>query len=114
MEALRIKRGNPFLSAVTITKPDGNPLNLTFTVVLFTVRSLNDKADDDGKALITQEMTDHYEPENGRTYISLSSIQTAIPEGTYVGDIRVIGIGLQQNSDPFLVEIEPIITTRLS
>ncbi len=83
-------------------------------MVLFTVRSLNDKADDDSGALITQEMKDHYEPENGKTYISLSSVQTAIPAGTYVGDIRVIGIGLQQNSDPFLVEIEPIITTRLS
>lgn len=114
MEALRIKRGTPFLAAITITKLDGTPQNLLGVVVLFTVRSLTDKANTDDGALITQEVTDHYEPQNGRTYIHLSDTQTAIPAGTYIGDVRAMGIGLQQNTDPFLVEIEPIITTRTS
>lgn len=112
MEALRIKRGNPFLASITLTGLDGQPLNLTGVTVLFTVRSLNDKADTDDAALIKQAITDHYEPGNGRTYLSLTSEQTLQPQGTYTGDIRAIGAELQQNTDPFLVEIEPIITTR--
>jgi len=114
MEALRIKRGTPFLAAITLKGPDRQPINLNRIVVLFTVRSLTDKANIDDNALITQEVTDHYEPQNGRTYISLSDTQTAIPAGTYVGDIRAKGLELQQNTDRFLVEIEPIITTRES
>ena len=114
MEALKIKRGNPFLASITLTGLDGQPVNLTGLTVLFTVRSLTDKALTDDAALIKQAITDHYEPGNGRTYLSLSNTQTAIPTGTYIGDIRAYGGEIQQNTDPFLVEIESIITTRTS
>lgn len=114
MEALRIKRGNPFLASITLTGLDGQPINLTDLTVFFTVRSLTDKALDDTAALIKQAIISHYEPGNGKTYLSLSAVQTAIPTGTYVGDIRAYGGEIQQNTDPFLVEIESIITTRIS
>lgn len=112
MEAMRIKRGNPYQASITLTGLDGQPVNLTGLTVLFTVRSLTDKALDDTAALIKQAITDHYDPGNGRTYLNLSAEQTAIPEGTYVGDIRAVGSELQQNTNPFLIEIEQIITTR--
>jgi len=113
MEALRIKRGNPFLASITLTGLDGQPLNLTEVTVLFTVRSLTDKALTDDAALIKQAITDHYEPGNGQTYLDLSSEQTTLPPGTYIGDVRVVGSELKANTDPFLVEIEPIVTTRI-
>lgn len=109
---MRIKRGNPYQASITLTGLDGQPLNLTDVTVLFTVRSLTDKALDDTAALIKQAITDHYDPGNGRTYLNLSAEQTAIQEGTYVGDIRAVGSELQQNTNPFLIEIEQIITTR--
>lgn len=112
MEAMRIKRGNPYQASITLTGLDGQPLNLTDVTVLFTVRSLTDKALNDDSALIKQAITNHYDPGNGKTYLILSAEQTAIPEGTYIGDIRTVGSELQQNTNVFLIEIEQIITTR--
>jgi len=112
MEAMRIKRGNPYKASITLTGLDGQPLNLTDVTVLFTVRSLTDKALNDDSALIKQAITNHYDPGNGKTYLILSAEQTAIPEGTYIGDIRTVGSELQQNTNVFLIEIEQIITTR--
>ena len=112
MEALRIKRGNPFQALMTLTGIDDQPMNLTEATVIFTVRSLTDHALTDAAALIRKVITTHHSPGTGQTYLDLTSAQTTMSAGTYIGDIRIVGSELKANTDPFLVEIEPVVTTR--
>lgn len=112
MNILRIQKGNPSSLIVTITDDNGNALNLTGRTVFFTVKRKNDYSDDDEDAVISKEVTEHTDPTNGKTAISLTATQTDVDRGIYKADIRVYGEGLQRNTEQFYVEIIEVITIR--
>ena len=112
MDILHIQKGNPSSLIVTITDDNGNALNLTGRTVFFTVKRKNDYSDDDEDAVISKEVTEHTDPTNGKTAISLTATQTDVDRGIYKADIRVYGEGLQRNTEQFYVEIIEVITIR--
>jgi hypothetical protein len=111
-DILRIQKGNPSSLIVTITDDNGNALNLTGRTVFFTVKRKNDYSDDDEDAVISKEVTEHTDPTNGKTAISLTATQTDVDRGIYKADIRVYGEGLQRNTTHFFIEIEETVTKR--
>lgn len=63
--------------------------DLTGATVFFTAKPTISNGADDSDAVISVEVTDHTDPENGTTVIPLSSTDTNVTPGTYYYDIQV-------------------------
>lgn len=112
MKTLTIQRGNPFSVLVTITQ--GNSVyDLTGKTVLFTVKDIDDFADNDDSAKIKTDITVHTSATEGKTTISLTDKQTLINVGEYKCDVRVYDLGVKLNSETGFCNIVEIVTKRI-
>lgn len=64
-------------------------MDLTDCTVFFTAKPTISNASDDSDAVIEKEVTDHTDPTNGTTVISLTPTDTNIAPGLYYYDIQV-------------------------
>jgi hypothetical protein len=111
---IEIQRKNPFSATITF-KEDGVAFNLTGVTVIFTVKLLNDKADNDDAAIIKKTIIDHSNPENGTTTLLLSADDTTVDLGRYKADFRLYQSGvLQKNTETFYIEFVDIVTKSTS
>ena len=100
---ITIKRANTYSSGpLTFYTVDAQGVRTPYTppvgaVFLFTVKRLNDDANDDSTAIITQDCT---------AGITLLESDTDKPEDTYRYDIKIIadGVRLNANSGTFVIE----------
>jgi len=85
---LEIIRGDTTDITVTITDENGSAVDITGATVYFTIKSKI--SDDDSNSLIQKEITNHTDPINGKTTISLSATETAeFPPDNYVWDLQI-------------------------
>jgi hypothetical protein len=84
---LEIIRRDDVIISVTITDHQNNAVNLTDSTVYFTVKQR--KTDADADALISVEVTNHTNPNQGQTEISLTGQQTNLTPRSYFYDIQV-------------------------
>lgn len=92
MSQLKIIKGNVENIAVTFNGADGNPIDLTNTIVFFTVKKWdlvkkNDPNDD--LAVIKKTVSAHTNPTAGETAIILDGTETDIEAGEYSYDLKV-------------------------
>lgn len=64
-------------------------IDLTGATVYFTAKPAYDDDVTDAAAVIAVEVTDHDDPENGHTIITLSNTDTNVTPGEYFYDIQV-------------------------
>jgi hypothetical protein len=118
MDTLHVQRGVPFDATIAITDDSVTPaiaIDLTGLIVFISIKTLQDDLDDDTGAVISSKISTHTDAVNGITEWSLTAIQTLIPLGRYKADVRVYTSSLVFiNSDTFYIEIEPIVTKRLT
>ena len=109
-----IQKGNPLSNPITFTfKSTGLPYNLTDRKVLFTLKKLDDTANNDDSALITKDIEVHTAPTLGKSTLELSCTDTDIPCGRYKADFRIYAEGcVQMNTNTFLVDVINIVTKR--
>jgi hypothetical protein len=112
---MRVQKGNPYICQVLFTDKTGQPYNLTGKTVFFTVKKINDFADNDDAALIKKDITTHADASGGITTISLTAVDTNMPMVEYKADLRVYEAGvIQANTLPFAFTVSDIVTKRIS
>ena len=83
-----IFRGDSREYLLTFTNGEGSAIPITGWKVYFTVKK--NYRDDDAVAVIKKDISDHYDPENGKTKISLLPVDTDdVVPGDYYYDIQV-------------------------
>ena len=115
-DRIEIQRGNPYIRTITITDADGNAYDLTDKTIFFTVKNIDDSADNDDDALITKDITEHTNDEGGISSLELTAEQTlAVPVGDYKYDLRIYEDGVTQiNSATGVCAVVDITTKRTS
>lgn len=83
---LFITQGDEKVYNLTFGSPAG-PIDLTGATVTFTAK----KRLEDKLPAIRKIVTDHAAPEEGKTTITLSPVDTSIGRGAYYYDIQVVG-----------------------
>jgi hypothetical protein len=113
MSAMNIKRGIPYSVVLTITINKA-AYPLTGLTVFFTVKKVNDNADNDLGALITKNITVHTDALGGITTLILTAADTLIPIGEYKADFKIYsGAGINLNTTTFPVKVIDIVTKRI-
>ena len=86
---------------LTITQGDEKAYNLTFStagvaqnITGATVKMTVRRTRNNGEALISKVVTEHTDPTEGKTTITLSPTDTAIDLGAYYYDIQISGGGI--------------------
>lgn len=116
---ITIHRGNPYTGNIQLLQADGTAYDLTGCTVLFTVKDIDDFSDTDSLAQITQDITVHYSPTEGKTTIELTPEQTKIDVGFYKWDIRIYKAEdsstelVQRNSYTASCEVVDIVSKRI-
>ena len=87
MTALTIFRGDTINIDLTIYDSDGSALDITGYTFFFTAKT--NKGDLDDGALIKEDVTNHTDPTNGKTRITLSKEDTAVSIGNHYYDIQM-------------------------
>lgn len=82
-----IFRGDSREYLLTFTNGGGSAIPITGWKLYFTVKK--NYRDDDSKSVIKKDISDHYDPENGKTKISLLPVDTDVVPGDYYYDIQV-------------------------
>jgi len=80
------KRGDTVTLQLTFTDANGDAIDITNYTVFFTLK--NNRSDEDADAVITKDITNHSDPTNGITTITLSAAETADLLGCYWYDIQ--------------------------
>lgn len=118
MTDLNIQKGNPYSKTITVTDKTVTPAiayDLTGKTVFFTLKRLDDNADNDDVALIKKNITSHTNPVGGITTLTLLVADTNQVPGRYKCDVRIYNAGgVQLNSSRFYANIEDIVTKRTS
>lgn len=86
MTDLDIYEGEDKIWTVTINDSAGDPIDITGYTFLFTVK--NKLSDSDGNALIQKEITNHSDPTNGVTEITLVPADTNNQGGNFFYDYQ--------------------------
>ena len=83
-----IFRGDSREYLLTFTNGAGSAIDISEWKLYFTVKK--NYRDDDSKAIIKKDIdiSDHYDPENGKTKISLLPEDTEVVPGSYYYDIQ--------------------------
>jgi len=81
----KFPRGDDQVIGLEFTE-NGVPINITNWKVYFTLKK--NKSDSDDDAVIKKDITDHTEPLNGMTQISLTNSETDSLNGIYYYDIQ--------------------------
>jgi len=81
-----IFRGDSREYLLTFTNGGGSAIPITGWKLYFTVKK--NYRDDDASAVIKKDITEHYDPEKGKTKISLSPEDTEVVPGSYYYDIQ--------------------------
>jgi len=81
-----IFRGDSREYLLTFTRDDGSAIPITDWKIYFTVKK--NYRDDDTAAVIKKDVSVHYDPENGKTKISLLPVDTEVIPGNYFYDIQ--------------------------
>lgn len=85
-----IKRWNTFNKPIPFKDSNGVALDLTDSIVYFTVRKGSTLCDpDDSSANITKRITDHTDAEWGITTLSLTENDTNLAPGEYVYEFQI-------------------------
>jgi hypothetical protein len=114
MSNLIIKKGNPYECDINFNS-SGAVYDLTGKSVLFTVKDIGDMRSDDNSALIQKDIITHINQTAGKTHLSLTATETAIPAGVYKWDLRIYQAGIvQANTESGICEIRDIVTKRTS
>ena len=71
-------------------KKDGVALDITGSTIYFTVKTLDDEAENDEGALIQKTVTAHEDAVNGFSIIALDTTDTDIPPAQYKYDIEFV------------------------
>lgn len=89
MNTLQFVRGDSPQITFELVDNDDQALNITDATVFFTVKKNICDADDD--AIIAKTITDHTDPENGKTLIELTPEDTENldPKTVYVWDVQI-------------------------
>jgi hypothetical protein len=111
MNNLEIQRGNPYSATLTFTDSNG-AYDLTGKTVLFTVKKIDDVADNDTTALITKDISVHTDATGGITTLELTAVQTTQPCDRYKYDVRIYESGVQLNTDTAYIDIVDLVTKR--
>lgn len=110
MKEIDLYWGNSYNLTATIKDTSGNIVNISGKTVIFTVKrfkDLNDK--DDTEKVIQKIITNHSDPANGKTVISLTSDDMKIAEGFYYADIKIPE--LSRNSvELYKINVKPVVT----
>ena len=93
-------------------KEDGEVFDITDYTVLFTVKSECRLNQEDDKAVITKDITDHTDPAQGETAIILSNTETNISSGKYYFDLRLVKDGVITQTTRDELEVVEGITKR--
>lgn len=110
-----IFRGDSREYLLTFTKDDGSAIDIGEWKVYFTVKK--NYRDDDTEAIIKKDISDHYDPGNGKTKITLSPEDTEVVPGNYYYDIQVRRVADPLNIITVLsgrVEVKSDVTRRTS
>lgn len=88
--SLEIVRGDDTAIEVTFTdKATGDPIDLTGSTVMFTVRADRDDTDDEN-AIIKVDVTVHTDPTAGQTVINMTHEDTAVQTGNFFYDVQYV------------------------
>ena len=84
--------------AITL-RSNGNPVNLTGSVIFFTVKDKNKiKADNDDTYIIKKDITEHIDAEAGKTALILTNTDTKVPTWIYIYDFQIKTSGWEIHS----------------
>jgi hypothetical protein len=97
--------------AVNFTE-NGEPVDISDTTILFTVKRQCDINKNDDFALIKKTITEHIDAEGGKSNIELSNEDTNIEAGNYYWDLRLIENGSIVQTKRDNLEITQGITNR--
>jgi hypothetical protein len=86
---IQIIKRDSYSFPVFFTDADCNKLDITGYTLFFTVKALADLDKDDTSAKIQKIITEHTDPEEGESLITLESDDTDISAGTYWYDIQL-------------------------
>jgi hypothetical protein len=116
---LTIQKGNPYSRVLQFNDTSVTPAvayDLTGKTIFFTVKNLDDVADDDTDALINKEITVHTNAGAGTSLLELDTTDTDIEEGDYKYDFRIYQAVplIQLNSYAGICEISNIVTKRIT
>ncbi len=90
-------------------------IDLTGSTLFFTVKTLANADKPDTTAVISKTITNHYDPTNGKTRISLTSTDTDVPAGNYWYDIQLKdSAGRISSCEKGQIEVLQDITRRTS
>jgi len=91
---LCITQGDEKAYNLTFKDGDGNAINITGSTVSFSAKArLSDTA-----TVISKDVTNHTDPTNGKTTITLTTTDTNIDRGVYYYDIQIQGGGINRKT----------------
>lgn len=89
-DTLSIKRGDQFTKEIVFTDNIGEPIDITWCTVYFTIREEGSVWDnDDTNALIQKDVTSHTDAVNGKTSVFLSSTDTDQDIWSYLWEVQI-------------------------
>ena len=90
MNDITVIRGADFSLNVQFKYGDGNPIDLTGSIVFLTVKNSKDLLyPNDDKAIIEIDQDTHFDPTGGETNLSATSEEMTVPAGEYTYDIKI-------------------------
>lgn len=110
--SFEFNRGNDVNLNLTFKDKAGQPIDLTGKTVFFTAKS--DPECSDENADIQAQTTDHSDPTNGVTVVSLSHTQTLIDAGTYQYDFKLAEGGVVVSTKAGTLTVLQNVTARIS
>ena len=105
-DKITIIRGDDVVINLELVDDDGTAVDLTDTVLRFSVKRRFEDAD----VILTKEITVHEEPENGISNIVLSDQETDLEPGSYFWDLEIEADGLTSSTDYGIFKVKPDIT----
>lgn len=84
---MEVKKGDTKPLTLYFTNENKTAIAITGWTIFFTVKKEIDDIDDD--AVIKKTITNHTDPENGKSELKLSSSDTNIDSGNYLYDIQI-------------------------
>lgn len=90
MSKISIIRWDDYNMSISFTNKDKTAVDLTGCTLFFTVKEKTKlKEDSDDIFLIKKDITQHIDPEAGKTALILTNTETDIETGTFVYDFQI-------------------------
>lgn len=113
---ITIIKGIPYVRTLTFTDSAGSAYDLTGKTIFFTVKNIDDVADNDTAAVIKKDITVHTNAVGGITTLSLSAVETDIALGDFKYDIKIYQAVplIDLNSEKGICQVTDKVTERIS